>query len=63
MTTKIIYATRIAGDRYNLTFSYDAGMDREVTGAYVQRLAREDRASVELNNSQFGGDFPSWYRA
>jgi hypothetical protein len=56
---RIIYADRVAGDLYALTFSYHGGSDNEVSLIYVERLARRDGARVRINNGAFGSDWPS----
>lgn len=52
---KTIYARRTAGDRYNVTYSYDAAMDPEVTMAYIERVARQDHATIEIDRSSHRG--------
>lgn len=39
MKTAYAYATRKEADIYDVTYSDDAALDREVRGRYLQRLA------------------------
>lgn len=55
---KIIYAERLSGDLFTLTFSYSKGLDPEVTSAYVDRLTRKDEAKVVVDVARYPTEFP-----
>lgn len=53
---KTIYARRIAGDRYDVTYDYHNGSDPEVTMAYITRIAKRDHATIEIDRSSHCGE-------
>lgn len=54
MTPKVIWARRIAGDLYDCTYSYGAGVDCMAMHE-LRMLALHDRAGIEIDRSGHRG--------
>ena len=54
MSTNVIYARRISGDLYNVTFSYDSSCQQSPFWR-IEQIAKEDRAIIQVNQEHYRG--------